>query len=1071
MYWAVLLSVSILWPAQAQVASSSLLGTIADESSAAAPGVEVIARNESTGFSRKATTGPDGHYRIDDLLPGTYTVSAWKEGFRKSVARGVFLEVNQKGKLDFQLRVGEQRDSVTVTARISLVQANDASVAYRLGYPTIRGLPLEVRDVVSLVTLGPGAIPRQLGGFVHDVVNDVQEGRGAVALNPPINGSRSTMNTFLLDGALNTDLNTRAIVVKPPLESVQEFRIQSSLPSAEFAQSGGGVADLVTKTGTLDFHGNAFEFFRNEAVDARNFFDDPGLPRPIFRQNQFGGSLGGPLPLPSTFFFASYEGLRGKSAKSALQIVPPQALRTGDFQGQAPLFDPLSLDPVTGKRRPFPNNVIPSERLDPAAAAFLDQFEPLPNRASGASNYLDSTPGDNTDDSLSTRVDHQLLAGSRLFVRYTLNEERNHLSGNFPELPTTERIRAQQAALGHTYAGARWLNEARFSYTRLRVFELPESAFQRDVAKELGISGPATDPANWGLPFFLVTNFSMVTDTPNRPLTQRDNLWHFSDGVSLVRGPHTWKLGFEYTRFQLNYLQSRLSRGQYIFTGAFTSDAGVPGATGDPFADFLLGFPQFTNRNVGDAQSYLRQNVYAGYAQDDWRVNTSLTLNFGVRYEYASPYTEARGNLVNLQYSPAGASPQLNRVESAVTPDRNNWSPRVGLAWKLPASRWTGSQTVFRAGYGVYFNPEIAVETYDLVRNGIRNESNVSDGAKLPVLTLRDGFPQTASTGFPSYFGLDPKARTPYVQQWTASVQRELPGKVVAEIAYIGTKGTKLGRFRTLNTPLHVVTGENLAPRPGDLQSLRPYPELGKIIQRQHIANSIYHALEIKAEKRMSSRLAFLGSFVWSKSIDDADSPVPGQYDSAAAQDERNLRLERGLSFFNVGRRVSAGFVYALPSGDFFKPVFGNWHLSGILTLQDGTPVNPIYFAFDGANSGTVNRPDIVPGQKITLPRSQRSADRFFNTDAFRQPAPFTFGNAGRNIIAGPGNNIFDMAVYKRFPVRDAGAIEFRMEFFNLFNHPNFGIPGPYPDFGPFFGKIFSTGQPRRVQFGLRFDF
>jgi hypothetical protein len=339
-------------------------------------------------------------------------------------------------------------------------------------------------------------------------------------------------------------------------------------------------------------------------------------------------------------------------------------------------------------------------------------------------------------------------------------------------------------------------------------------------------------------------------------------------------------------------------------------------------------------------------------------------------------------------------------------------------------------------------------------------------------LTLENGFPQTSSTGFPTEYGLDPHASTPYVQQWNASIQQELPFGIVAEVAYIGSKGTDLGRFRHFNTPAHVETGQNLPPRPGVLQSLRTFPELGPIIQRQHIADSSYNSLQIKAEKRLATRVSFLASFVWSKSIDDADSVLPGQFDSVGAQDERNLRLERGLSFFNVGRRLSAGYVYNLPAaGGFLRPVLAHWQTSGIITVQDGTPLNPVYFAYDGANSGTVNRPNIVPGQQISLPSSQRTADHWFNTNAFSTPAPFTFGNAGRDIIPGPGDAVLDLAIQRRFSVRERGSISLRAEFFNALNHPNLGVPVEFADFGPFFGKIIVSGDPRRIQLALRYDF
>jgi hypothetical protein len=1050
---------------EAQVASASLAGTVVDESSAVVAGARVTATENGNGFSRAALTDARGDYAFEQLAPGTYTLSVEKSGFRSYRAEQVTLAVNQTARLEIRLAIGATQERVAVVAQVSPVQSENASIGYQMDQARIAELPLSSRNVVSLVTLGPGAIPRQMGGFVHDVVNDVQEGsRGSVALNAPINGSRSTMNAFLLDGAYDTDRNTFAIAVYPPMESVLEFHSQTSLAPAEFSQAGGGAIDVVTKSGTSALHGSAFEYFQNEAADARNFFDDPTLPRPIFRQNQFGGSLGGPTGLKNTYFFGAYEGLRSKEGTSAQSIVPTAAQRAGDFTGSNVIYDPLNLGP-DGARLPFAGNMIPTARLNQISTAYLARFEPLPNSNSSGGNYLDATPNQNTNDGATGRIDHQFGNRSQLTGRYTLNREDNRVAGSFPLLPTSEQVRGQQIALGYTVSRSRWLNDARLSFTRLRVFDVPESALHVNIAQQLGIQGQPTDPFYFGLPFFEVLNESLVTDSPTLPQVQRDNTWHMTDGVSLALGRHTVKFGGELVHFQLNYLQTNLTRGQYNFTGAFTSVDGLGGSTGDPFADFQLGFPQDTHRTAGSGQAYLRQTTYGGYVQDDWRVTPSLTLNLGLRYEYAAPYTEAHGNLLNLDYSTLPAPPQLVHVNSAVQPDRNNFAPRVGLAWKLPM------QTVFRAGYGIYYATPIAIGTYDLVLNNLLNQFNETQGNLPPVLTIANGFPQTASTGFPSYFGMDPHAETPYVQQWNAGIQRELPGHLLLEVAYVGSKGTKLPRFRQFNTPAHVETGENLAPRPGDLQSLRTFPSLGEIIQRQNIANSSYNSLQIKFQKQASTRLSLLASFVWSKSIDDADTEIPGQFDSFGAQDERNLRLERGLSFFNVGRRISAGYVYRLPGTHLLGPVARNWSFSGIVTLQDGTPVNPVYFATDFANSGTPNRPNVVPGQRVALPRDQQTADHFFNTAAFSDPAPFTFGNAGRDIIIGPGNNNFDLSLLRKFALRERQSIEFRVEAFNTFNHPNWGIPGPYPDFGPFFGKIFSTGDPRRMQFALRYQF
>jgi outer membrane receptor protein involved in Fe transport len=1051
--------------AHSQVGSGTLYGTVTDPSAAVVAGQRVTAIQESTGAARTAVTDLHGIYVFDALPVGAYTIRVEKTGFQNYSNAGLTVELNQKARHNVVLALGTVNSGDSVSATVSPLDTDSATVGYRMDQTKIAELPLAQRTVISLVTLGPGAIPRQLGGFVHDVNNDIQEGsRGSVALNPPINGARSTQNTFLLDGSYDTNRNTFAIAVYPPMDSVSEFHIQSSLAPAEFPQSGGGAIDVVTKSGTRNFHGSGFEYLRNEATDGRNYFDDPALPRPIYRQSQFGASVGGPVPkLANTFFYGIYEGTRQKSGTSALSIVPTQTVRGGDFTGQNSIFDPLSLS--GGARTPFPGNKIPGNRLDPVGQAFLARYEPLPNSNGSSGNYLDATPNVNNGDSAAGRVDHHFGTRGELSAHYTLNNEGNTVSGSFPLLPFSEQVRAQQASLGYVTGAAAWTDEAHVSFTRLKVFGVPETAFHVNVAQQLGLADPPTDPFSYGLPYFNAQNYSMVTDSPSLPQSQRDNLWQFSNSLALVRRGHTLKFGGSWVHYQLNYLQSNLTRGQYNYTGVFTSGDGTAATDGDPFADFLLGYPQTSTRTKGSGQGYLRQNVFAGFAQDDWRITPRLTVNLGVRYEYASPYTEARGNFLNLDYSTLPKQPNLIPVDSGAQPDRNNFAPRVGLAWQLPM------KTVFRAGYGIYYSPEIALESYDLLLNHLLNEFNQTQGTNAPVLTTRNAFPKTADTGFPSYFGLDSGARTPYVQQWNASIQHELPGRVLLEMAYIGSKGTKLGRYRRFNTPAHVETGENLGPRPGDLQSLRTFPSLGQIIQRQHIANSSYQSMQVKAEKSLGARVSLLASFVWSKAIDDADSTIPGLFESTGAQDERNLRLERGLSFSNPGRRITAAYVWRLPALQAAGPVLKNWSLSGTMMLQDGTPVNPFFFALDFANSGTLNRPNIVPGQSVTLPRDQRTADHFFNTAAFTAPAPYTFGNAGRDTIPGPGNNVFDLALHRQFRVREHQTLQFRAESFNTFNHPNWGIPGPNPDFGPFFGKIFTSGEPRRMQFALRYDF
>jgi hypothetical protein len=1045
-----------------QASSGGLIGDIADGNSGKLPNTSILVKHGATGFSRSTVTDGDGGYRIEDLLPGEYTVTAQHAGFRKVTVSSILVEVDRKTRLDFTLRAGPESDEVLVTANSSPVQTDDASEGYQLGSGMVSALPLSNRNIIELVTMGPGAIPRQLGGFVHDIVNDKQANRGAVALNPPVNGARSTQNRYILDGEDNTDRNTFAVAILPPLESVEEFRIMTSLAPAEFAQGGGAVVDVATKSGTRNFHGNAFEYFQNEAPDAKGFFEIPGLPRGIVRQNQYGATLGGPLASNNTFFFASYEGLRGSSASATQHSVPTAAVRGGNFTGGAQIFDPLTLN-AAGERLPFANDTIPLTRLDPNIQKYLALYEPLPNDpANPASDFADSTPNRDHQDNGSVRLDHAWGVSNRLFARYTINDERGLLAGSFPELPTSETTRAQQVAFGHTYAGAKWIAETHFSFNRLRVFDLPESAFGTNVQASLGIQNAPTDPFTFGLPGLVVTDYEMVQDSDTLPQTQRDNTTYFASSVSRTQGRHTFKAGFQFTHFTMAYLQSQFVRGQYEFNGTYTNDPLNPSNTGDPFADFLLSDASKTTRDVGTTQAYLRQNGYAAFVQDEWRATSRISLTLGLRYEYNAPYTNDHGTLLNLNYFTLPAAPRLEPVKTGVNPQYLDFAPRIGLAARLIGN------TVFRAGYGIYYSDETSVETYDLLRNGVLNQIN-QPGGLTPLLTLENGFPQTSGTGLPSYFGLDRNAKTPYVQQWSASLQHEAPGHVLTEVAYVGTKGTDLGRFRRFNTPAQVETGADLAPRPGAYQSLVTFPTLGTIFQREHLANSIYHSLQIKGEKRLSNRLAFLTSFVWAKSIDNADDLIQGQYESWGAQDERNLHLERGLSFFDVRYRFSAGTVYSIPTAPVLRAALKNWQVSGNVTLQTGTPLNPVYFATDYANSGTPNRPNIVPGQSLLA--AHPTADQFYNPAAISAPAPYTFGDAGRDILPGPGNEVVDLAVHRRFSLFEHQTIEARAEVFNSLNHPNIGIPGPYPDFGPFYGKAFSAGNPRRMQFALRYDF
>ena len=730
--------------------------------------------------SRRAMKGPDScgirQRPLGTLSNGRtaarfLSVTAERQGYRTLSISRIAVEVNEQAILDLELIPGEQHDVVTVTAHVSEAQTEEPSIGYRLDSAVVSELPLDERNVSSLITLGPGAIPRQLGGFGHDLDNDVQAGsRGSVALNPPINGARPYMNVQLLDGATNTDRNTFAIVISPPLDSVREFRIQSSLASSAFAQGGGGVFDIVTKAGNNAFHGSLFEFLQNEDTDARN----SSITR--LCHGQLSGATSSEdrrqrLPVPSTFFFVAYEGLRGEAGKPGGKPFRARLCGRGRPLRRRAGFRPPELQ-LRRRAHALPGKYLPASRINPIAGAYLAQFEPLPNvPASTTGNYIDTTPSTNNNQNVKAHIDRDMKKAGVVFGRYTINNEIGGIGGSFPLRPTSEDVRAQQAVVGHTLAGTSWLNEARASFTRLRVFDVPLSAFHENTAKQLGLVNAPSDPASFGLPYFLIDNYATVTDDPTLPQTQRDNNWSATDSVSLVRGRHVLRMGAAWSRFQFDYVQSQSIRGRYEYTGAMTGN-GTSGS-GDPLADFLLGFPQNTQRTVGSALAHLRQSTYAAYFQDDWRLLTSLTINLGVRYEYFSPYKDARSQLLNVSYSQG--TPALVPVAEATDPHAANFAPRVGLAWRLPHGLIGPGDAVFRAGYGIYFSPEIATESYDLLLNGITTQINTRRRNGEAHSDHAERISSDQHPGFPSYYGLDGNAAAPYVQQWNGGFQKELP--------------------------------------------------------------------------------------------------------------------------------------------------------------------------------------------------------------------------------------------------------------------------------------------------------
>jgi len=1085
----------------AQIENATVSGLVLDSSGLPLPAAVVALRETTTNVSRETVTNSTGFYTIPFLKPGTYEIRVNKVSFRQTSAT-ITVQVNQAARLDFNLEVGRIDEIVTISATESLIQMENMAVGGQVSGKNIVELP--GRNIQTLMGLSAGIVNLSLPGYTDNGLTPLQPGRGALAQNLNIAGYRQTGNHYLLDGISNTDGHVNAFVTSPSAESLQELRVQTSTSSAAFGQGVGGTVNLVTRSGTNQFHGEFYDYIRNDALNARpyNFNSELGvLPKPPLKENQFGASLAGPLWLPRiyrgsdrTFFFAHYEGLEARSRNQGLATVPTEKARRGDLSDYGvAIFDPLTLR--DGVRTPFPGNVIPTARLDSVSLKML-AFTPPPTLPNQIINNLPTVrPSRRHNNQGNVRIDHQTSTNDLFYGTYHLSEENSNTDGNYgPLTGVTTRVRAQNFAFNYTHVfGPNALNNLKLGYNRLRAVDGIYQEGRRDIIGELGINGIERDPLNWGFPGFRLDFIQLLDDDTNRPTNQRDNHYELLNTATLIRGRHSLNVGVGFQRFEDNFRASEFSRGNFRYSGAFTRgpDPNQPAAdTGLALADFLLGFPQQASRSVGSAQAYLRRNHYSAFLDDTFRVNSQLAITLGLRYDYASPFREKRNNYFNLDFSALPEAPRLVQLgleqgplpKNGVRANRWNFAPRLGLSYRVRP------QTVLRAGYGIYYAREIGALSYNLVRNGVRIETNDSPVTQ-PLLTTANAFSRP-EFGLPSYFYIDPNSSTPYVQQWNLGVQRELPHGMLLETLYAGSKGTHLFRYRNWNNAFHVETGEDLDPRPGTLQDLRTFPSLGPILQNETSSNSVYHSLQLRFEKRFSANLSSINSFTWAKSIDDGDVPVKDFYQSPGAQDERNLRLERGLSAFDVRKRFTSALVYQLPFGrgqrflqqGWMSAVMGPWQVSSIVTLQDGYPQDLRGFTTLSTIGGVLQRPNIVPGQRIVLSDEERRRIPataavphpeflYYNPAAVSQPGPFELGNAGRNIGPTPGFGNLDLAVFRMIPLGESRQLQLRADFLNALNLVNLGIPIPSYEFVGFYGQLVTAGQMRSITVSAKFRF
>ncbi|MBI3646900.1 MAG: carboxypeptidase regulatory-like domain-containing protein [Acidobacteriales bacterium] len=1052
--------------------TATIVGRVRDATGATIPGAGVTTKNVDTGQVRTTITTETGDFELP-LLPitGSYTLTISKDGFQTHEVGGITLQVDQRARFDVTLNVGSTTERITVTEEAPITQTESGAVGQVIGNKRIVDLPLNGRNFVQLASLIPNAIITT-SGFGSPMVT--------------VSGGRSSKTEFLLDGISTNEQLFDGVAVLPSVDAIQEFKVQANSFSAEYGR-GNAIVNATIKGGTNEFHGVVYEFIRNDKLDARNFF----IPRKgAYRQNQFGVAAGGPVLLPGyngkdrSFFFLNYEGLRVRRGLAFNPVVPNAAFRRGDFSAVSTVVR----DPLTGTA--FPGNQVPAGRINPSTS-FFHQFIPEPNTPAGTFSYAAAFR--DTRDQGNARYDQKLGEKDNLFVRYTIAHREAFNPGQYPQNGGfSNRNRNQNVALQETHIFSPTLiNELRLGYTRWHNANLNQGLGTNYTA-QAGIRGYEETSLNFpGFPQLSITGFNGVAGNAFQPIVNPTNLYEIIDNVSIIRGAHTIRVGADLRKYELSSTNSATSRGSFSFS---------PNYTGLAYADFLTGFPTSGARAFPRNHFGLYESRYHFYIQDDWKVSNNLTLNIGLRYELNIQPTGKEGQTAKFDFDTgrwivSTFKGQINLVTQQVAKfayprfqslidsppekfglpnkllfnDYNDWAPRIGIAWRP----FGNNKTVVRAGGGVFY---LLQSGNNIVSAPIINVPFIVDESKQqpvvggrPTLQVQNFFePFSVNANFttPLTFGVNPHFPTPLLQQWNLAVQRELVKDLSLEVAYVGNKGTHLERTLPENLPR--VSSTDLRP----FQERRPRPQFGTGSFYDNRENSNYNALEVKLEKRYSKGYSFLVGYFWGKTIDGSTNDQGG---GEGADNPFDLRSMRGRSSLDVGQRFISSFGVELPFGK-GKPIGGGvtgmadkiisgWQVAGIITFQGGFPFTPT-IASDPANVAFTyaRRPDVTGTGRVDECRPERC----FNINDFRVPAPYTIGNAGRNILRGPGINNWDVSFLKDVHVTEQTFVQFRAEFFNFFNHTQFNNPNNNIELPAVGGRVFSAKDPRIGQFGLK---
>ncbi|MEO7651148.1 MAG: TonB-dependent receptor, partial [Bryobacteraceae bacterium] len=967
----------------AQTSLGTISGTVTDSSGASLPGAKVDLRNADTGASRSVQTDTSGFYTAPSLIPGPYVITVEAMGFRRQERLGVTLPVNEKVQADISLTVGDMKEAVQVTAEAPLLNTSNSTVSTVIDTTKIFNMPLNGRQFTQLILLAPGTSGKQPGASGLD--NNLS------GISPSVNGARPQNNNFTLDGADNNEAFFNSFSVSPSVDAIAEFKVQSNITSAEFGRAAGANINVSFRSGTNQPHGTLYEYLRNEKLDARNAFAQVRGP---FKQNQYGGTFGGPVWIPKvyngrnkTFFFFAAESMRQRRGLTPpTSLVPTAEQLAGNLSGGPQIYDPFSTrtdpaNPARLIRDPFPGNIIPATRINKAATVIAQQFFPAPNYTGvPGRNYINAKSQAQDDDQWNLRLDEQITRNNQLFFRASLNDRERSAPTSLPRIDSILFNRNRNFLLSDTHVfNATTILDVKMALNRSYLATLNTPLDPAALFGQTGLQGYVVQSQTYPLfPIISITGFAGVSQdsTLFGPL----NNFQYLGTITKVLGRHSFKAGGDIRRQQL--FTGSYRAGNIGFDNIPTADPNDRGRTGQPLASYLMGLPSNAQRVVGDTNVRMRGSMLHFFLQDDYRVSSRLTLNIGLRYEYNQlPYDKngrmsafdlRNGNILFASKNPITGEPP-NVRKNITDPDWNNVAPRFGFAYQL------GRKMTIRSGYGIFYNSNFMQE-----QQGGRgqwpfalSQSDTNLNIDQPTRPLQNLFP-VAPQSVISFSGTRAIAgRTSYTQQWNFHLQRQFSSNLVLEAGYVGTKGNKLyTNWR----------GNGAPPGPGAVNPRRPYPQFGTISEENPRGNSNFHSLQVKLEKRYSMGLTFLSSYTWSKSIDDSSTLT-----TLSQNNPFDLRQERGLSEFDQRHNSVTTFVYELPFGHgkalganapgIVNAIIGGWQLNGISTLRTGNPVR-IVLSADVANTGVSGGQRPNPVGTLELPTTQRTADLFFNTAA-----------------------------------------------------------------------------------------